>query len=141
MSTSTPTRRLSLIPTLLALLAFAPAPGAAQDDMAQEAPISVELAVARDVQDREPVGESDSFPADVGQVYAWVQVLNGAGQAIQVVWTHGEETFNVPLEIGGSPWRTWSSKTIPPEWAGDWTVTVTDSDGNELASRSFTVGG
>lgn len=102
--------------------------------------IEVELVVAAGVEDREPVGVADTFPADVGQVYAWMRVTDGADQALEVEWSHGENSFVVPLEIGGSPWRTWSSKTIPPEWAGPWTVVVRDLDGNTLAEANFTVG-
>lgn len=110
---------------------------AAQD---MEVNSAVELMVASGVEDREPVGAGHSFPADVGQVYAWMRITGHADEAIQVVWTHGENTFNVPLEIGGSPWRTWSSKTIPSDWTGAWSVAVEDADGNVLASADFTVG-
>ena len=128
-------KRLLLLPVavLALLVAVPPAPTAAQD-------ISVELVLATDVQDREPVGEATSFPADVGQIYAWMRVTGATGQAIEVVWTYGETTFTVPLEIGGSPWRTWSSKTIPPAWTGEWRVEVKDRNGTVVASRDFTVG-
>ena len=105
---------------------------------AQEIP-SVELVIATGVADREPVGVSDTFPSDVGQLFAWMRVSDASDQAIEVVWTHGPHVDRVPLEIGGSPWRTWSSKDIPPEWTGEWTVEVRDAEGTVLASTSFTV--
>jgi len=58
-----------------------------------------------------------------------------------VVWSHGPHTFNVPLEIGGSPWRTWSAKTIPPVWTGEWTVEVQDAQGSSIAHATFTIEG
>ena len=128
-------RRLLLLPAtlLLALSTAFPAPVRAQD-------VSVELILATGIEEREPVGESTSFPANVGQVYAWMRITGLAGQALEIVWTHEDETFSVPLEIGGSPWRTWSSKTIPPDWTGDWRVEVQNQEGTVLAARDFTVG-
>ena len=103
---------------------------------------AVEAVVATDVQDRQPVGEGTVFPADVGRVFVWTRVTGATGTSIQHVWTHpdGRET-PVSLDVGGSPWRTWSSKTIPPEWGGEWTVEIRDGAGNVLETVSFTVGG
>lgn len=124
---------------LLALVSvFGAAPVVAQDDTMQEE-VSVELVIASAVEDREPVGASDTFSADVGQVFAWLRVTGASDQALQVVWTHGPHESTVPLEIGGSPWRTWSSKQIPSDWTGEWTVEVQDADGNVLQSTTFTV--
>ena len=110
-------------------------------DAAAQAP-AVEAVVATDVQDRQPVGEGTVFPADVGRVFVWTRVTGATGTSIQHVWMHpdGQET-PVSLDVGGSPWRTWSSKTIPPEWAGEWTVEIRDAAGNVLETVSFTVGG
>lgn len=113
------------------------APGAlsAQDQA------TVEAVLATDVVDRMSVGEATEFPADVGQVFLWTRVTGATGTSIQHVWIHpdGQES-PVTLQIGGSPWRTWSSKTIPPEWAGEWRVEIRDGAGNVLDIRSFIVG-
>jgi len=126
----------ALLSLSLALLipALAPAEALAQSD------ISAELVVATGVQNHEPVGTATSFPADVGTVFAWMRVTGATNQAIEVVWRFGDRSWTVPLEIGGSPWRTWSSKIIPPFWDGTWTVEVRDAQGNTLASSDFTVG-
>lgn len=127
------------LPTLLALflllVAVAPQRAAAQNE------ISVELLTAAGVEDRQPVGVADTFPSDVGKVYAWMRVSGATDQAIQVVWTYGSLTFNVPLEIGGSPWRTWSSKIILPRWTGEWTVDVQDARGNSITTTTFIIEG
>ncbi|MGH7481332.1 MAG: DUF2914 domain-containing protein, partial [Longimicrobiales bacterium] len=44
------------------------------------------------------------------------------------------------LTARGPRWRTWSSKDVPADWTGDWTVRVLDANGAELESVSFTVG-
>ncbi|MGH7644461.1 MAG: DUF2914 domain-containing protein, partial [Gemmatimonadales bacterium] len=36
--------------------------------------------------------------------------------------------------------RTWSRKTVVPEWTGPWRVEVRDAGGTVLATVSFTVG-
>ncbi len=108
---------------------------------AQEvAGIQVDIAIARAVMDRMPVDTASTFPADVGQVACWTRVTGATDTTIQHVWIHGENEFPVSLEIGGSPWRVWSTKSIPAEWAGEWRVEVRDASGTVLASTAFTVG-
>jgi hypothetical protein len=125
--------------TLFLMIALAPAlavPLAAQESMGA----SAEIAIARAVVDRMPADTASSFPADVGQVTCWTRVTGAAGTTIQHVWIHGEDEFPVSLDIGGSPWRTWSTKQIPPEWAGEWRVEVRDAAGTAFATARFTVG-
>ena len=124
----------------LALAAFAAPLLAAPAYVAAQNAIQLELAVAAGVEESMPVGEAQEFPADVGQVFLWTRVHGAADSSIQHVWIHGEMEFPVTLDIGGSPWRTWSSKTIPPEWSGEWSVEVRDAAGNVLETRSFMVG-
>ena len=110
------------------------APLAAQDT------VEVEAVLATGVAEMMPVGETQEFPVDVGQVFLWTRVTGAADSSIRHVWIHGEMEFPVTLQVGGSPWRTWSSKTIPPEWAGEWRVEIRDEAGNLLDTRSFVVG-
>lgn len=110
--------------------------------LAQEpAGVRVEIAIARDVVDRMPVDTASAFPADVGTLTCWTRVTGVAGSTLQHVWIHGPHESTVTLDIGGSPWRTWSTKQIPPEWTGEWRVEVRDSAGTVLATARFTVGG
>ena len=104
------------------------------------AQVSVEAEIARQIVDRMPQDSGTSFPVDVGEVFCWSRITGAAGTTIQHVWIHGEMEFPVSQEIGGSPWRTWTSKTIPPEWAGEWRVEIRDGDGNLLDTMPFTVG-
>lgn len=113
------------------------APLAAQDTTG----VAVEIAIARSVVDRVPADTASAFPADVGQLACWTRVTGAAGTTIQHVWIHGADEFPVSLEIAGSPWRTWSTKEIPPDWTGEWRVEVRDGAGAVLASARFTVGG
>jgi len=101
---------------------------------------TVEAEVATAIVDRMPEGSGQAFAADVGEVHAWMRITGAEGATIHHVWIHGEDEWSVPLTIGSTSWRTWSSKQIPPEWAGEWRVEIRDDTGNLLEALSFTVG-
>lgn len=109
---------------------------------AQQTGMTVEVAVARDIMDRMPADTGSVFAADVGKLWCWTRVTGAeAGTTIQHVWIRGsDEMAAVSLTLGGSPWRTYSSKNIQPDWTGQWRVEVRDAGGNVLATKSFTVG-
>jgi hypothetical protein len=107
---------------------------------AQEPGITIETALGRGVVDRVAVDTASAFPADVGAVFLWMRVEGAAGTTLQHVWTHGPHEAVVDLPIGGSPWRTWSSRTVPPDWTGEWRVEIRDEGGNVLETVMFTVG-
>jgi hypothetical protein len=101
----------------------------------------VEAVLARNVVDRVPQDTGVAFPADVGTITLWLRVSGAAGQNVNAVWFFGDtEVGNVPLAIGGSPWRTWSRKTVPVEATGAWHVEVRDAAGAVLKRIDFTVG-
>ena len=129
------TRRL-IWGSLLALPGLAGA--SVETALAQVPDVEAELATA--IVDRMPEGVAQTFPADVGEVFAWMRVTGAEGSTLHHVWIHGEDEWSVPLVIGGSPWRTWSSKQIPPEGAGEWRVEIRDDTGTLLEALSFTVG-
>lgn len=105
------------------------------------AQVTVEAEIAAGIVDRMPQDAGVLFPVDVGEVFCWTRVTGAAGTTIQHVWIHGDMEFPVAQQIGGSPWRTWTSKTIPAEWAGDWSVEIRDENGEVLETLQFTVGG
>jgi hypothetical protein len=110
---------------------------------AQSALTVSELSVATNVVDRMPSGVATTFRADVERVYAWSLVEGAAGETtLHHVWIQGDvERADLELRVGGSPWRTWSNKAIPPEWSGNWRVEVRDANGAVLDTVRFTVGG
>jgi hypothetical protein len=92
--------------------------------------------LGRNVVDREITEEATSFA--VGEkAYLWLRVEGGTGDTLTVVWKVNDLEFPVDLSIGGSPWRTWATKTL--HIAGDWTVTVSDAAGNTLNEATLTV--
>jgi hypothetical protein len=116
----------------------APAPAAA----APAAQVTVdEAVVARTVVDRQPQDTGSTFTPDVGQLICWSKLTGAAGTSIHHVWFHGDtQVGDVELQVGGSPWRTWSRKTVPPDWTGAWHVEIRDAAGTVLKRLDFTVG-
>lgn len=130
--------RISIAVVALALCLATPL--AAQDTtVAAQQDVTVELVIARAVVDRMPVDSASTFQADVGRVACWTRVSGAAGTTIHHVWIHEGQEFTVPMEIGGSPWRTWSTKEIQSDWTGEWRVEVRNASGTVLATASFTI--
>jgi hypothetical protein len=132
--------------TLVAVLALFTAGAMAAQDSAATGPAAPTItvagaAVAKSVVDREPQDTGTVFPADVGQLVCWTKLEGAGGASIHHVWFHGDtQVGDVELAVGGSPWRTWSRKTIPADWTGAWHVEIRDAAGAVLKRLDFTVG-
>ncbi|HSH71251.1 MAG TPA: DUF2914 domain-containing protein [Deferrisomatales bacterium] len=101
----------------------------------------LDAVLATGVENRQPVGTANTFPADVGRVYAYTRVVGAAGEgSVTHVWYYaGQVKAQVQLAVRSDDWRTWSSKTILPGWTGEWLVEVQGADGRVLASVPFQV--
>lgn len=111
--------------------AAAPAPSLSVSD----------CAFCKSVVNREPVDKAEVFPPEVGKVYFWT-VITGAKEPAEVkhIWYYNnKKMLKVSLTIKNLRHRTWSSKTIIPEWLGDWKVDVVDASGNILKSAFFKI--
>lgn len=100
-----------------------------------------DYAFCEGVEEREPVGKKDVFTSATGKIYLW-NVITGAQEPTEVkhVWYHGEERIaEIPLNIKYPRSRTWSYKTILPEWTGEWHVDIVDSKDNVLKKVSFKI--
>ena len=137
----------------LMLLAAAIAPLAAQDTSKAAAPapapaapaLSVaDAAVARTVVDRAPQDTGTVFPDSVGSLVFFTKISGapaGAETVVHHVWYHGDtQVADVELHVAGSPWRTWSRKTVPADWTGAWHVELRDASGAVLKRVDFKVG-
>ena len=131
-------RNLMILALSAALVLTVMVAGAA----AQGAPFSVErLVVGTDVQEREPVGITDVFPAGTEIVFCFLEARDVSQPvSIQMVWYFGEEEVaRVPLSLGaGSRWRTYASKKIGDR-QGNWKVYLQDETDQTLGSVQFVV--
>lgn len=96
----------------------------------------LEAKLGKNVQDRVLVDETTSFSKNT-KAFLWFKVKDGTDETLTITWTNGKHEYKTTLVIGGSPWRTWATKTLG--LAGDWKVTITDSDGNVIKELNFTV--
>jgi DUF2914 family protein len=103
--------------------------------------VSAEVAIGKSVASSMPVDTASAFPADVGTLVCWTRVTGAAADSkITHVWIHGADTVKVELKVGGSPWRTYSRKSIGADQKGDWSCVVTDEKGATLATKTFKIG-
>ncbi len=90
----------------------------------------MESALTTGVEDRQPVDKKTEFPAEVEKVFCWTKI-GDVSEPTKVVhrWKKGDEIVaEVPLNVGGSGWRVYSSKIIAPDQTGDWSVEIVDGD-------------
>lgn len=94
-----------------------------------------------DVIAREPVEPAVTFSPEVSKVYFYTHFLDiGEPTTLIHTWIYaGQVVAEVPLDVEGPSWRTWSSKTIMPHQTGAWTVEVRDQSGKVLDSAGFTI--
>jgi hypothetical protein len=94
--------------------------------------------VGSDVVDRELHGRDTRFQEGT-KVWFWTRVVGATeGDLIRHVWMQGgEERLNVELKVDGSPWRTYSHKTLHAGSRGSWTVEARDEQGRVLARETF----
>ena len=111
------------------LIVASPASSSAQEQAGAPTVAMAEAAVGTGVADRQLTGTAESFPVSTGRLYCYSKITNAADTEVQHVWYQGEtEKSRVTLKIGGSPWRTWSSKTLGEVAAGDWRCDVVQGE-------------
>lgn len=107
---------------------------------------STELEVERvacgaGVEERELQDEAVTFSSETERIYCW-SLITGCEEptVVEHVWYYGgDEKARVALDVKYPRMRTWSYKTMMPEWKGDWKVEVIDADDRLLASTEFMV--
>lgn len=91
-----------------------------------------------DIQDREPVDQLTQITAPNEKVYFFTELKNLDGQTVKHRWRYmGEVVAEVAFNVGGSRWRVWSSKNLPPDQVGTWTVDVVNESGDVIASSTI----
>ena len=100
---------------------------------------TVEAAVGTSIADRTLAGAAESFPKGTEKLYCFSRISGAADSEIEHVWYKGDaEQARVKLKVGGSPWRTHSSKMLGEDASGDWRCDVVQ-DGKVLQSVKFKV--
>lgn len=121
-------------------IAFLSTHGFAQETPSQTLHVQ-DAVIATSVENLSPQGSSESFPSDVGKLYAFTRIVGAEGEVmIRHRWFRGDQLMaEVRLQVQSANWRTYSRKSILPEWAGPWKVEVTDADGSIIETLEFTI--
>ena len=108
--------------------------------VAQQSPLSIsDYGVGTDVVDRELKGKGDRFEEGTKVAFLTRVVGGSDGDRIRHVWLYEkEEIVSIGLTLGGSHWRTFSRKTLPPGTTGAWAVEARDAEDRVLARVEFT---
>ena len=114
----------------------------AQDPQQAGAPKApaAEAQVGTAVADRALTGAAESFPASTGKLFCFARISNVPvdGQ-VEFAWFKGDaEQARVQQTVRSSPYRTWSSKNIGADAAGDWRCDIMH-DGKVIQSVKFKV--
>lgn len=91
------------------------------------------------IQDREPVDQITTLTTDKDKIYFFTDIRNMSGHIVKHRWEYNGKTMaEVEFGVGGPRWRVWSSKSLLPQWTGEWKVSVVDEAGKVLSESSFT---
>lgn len=125
----------NLVSLALVLFFLTPAIVPAQEKVTKSIKVT-QAQLGKDVQNKRLVDTTKTFTVNE-KAYLWMRISGGPADSITVTWKTGDQSYPSKLYVGGSPWRTWSYKSLFT--AGDWTVTVTDAAGSALKEMSFKV--
>ncbi|MDO9351579.1 MAG: DUF2914 domain-containing protein, partial [Deltaproteobacteria bacterium] len=99
------------------------------------------LVVGTGVDNREPMGVSETFPATTEKVYCFLEATNlSADTEVSFVWIYGEKEMlktTLPVKMGPR-WRTYAHKNLRG-LKGDWKVEIKDANGNLIKDVQFKV--
>ncbi len=97
--------------------------------------------VGTGVENGEPVGVAEAFPASTEKIYCFVEATEITKDTeISFIWFYGDKEMlklNLPLKAG-SKWRTFANKNLRG-MKGDWKVEIKDADGNLVKDVKFKV--
>lgn len=133
-------RSASLLVGAIVALAIAPSAHAqaATQAGAAKSMAAADVSVGTAVANHELTGSAASFPKGTSKLYCFSK-LTDADSVVEHVWYKGDaEQGRVKLKVGGSPWRTFSTKTLGPDASGEWRCDVV-SNGTVLQSVKFKV--
>lgn len=92
------------------------------------------LAICLNIKDNEPDVIDSVFPPQVKRLYCFTSI-KGASEIseIQHRWYYNDDLQSaVTLKIGSSSWRTFSAKSIPSVYTGEWMVAIVNSKNEEV---------
>jgi Protein of unknown function (DUF2914) len=98
-----------------------------------------EAVICKGVENRAPVEPGETFESSVGRLYCFTRIAGANRETLvhHVWYPPGRNPHDQPLPVKSASWRTWSEKTVPAGWTGQWRVEVTAEDGTVLKTLVF----
>ena len=97
--------------------------------------------ICKNVVNRAPVDAGNSFASSLDKIFCFTKIVGARHptKIIHIWYFDGTERDRITLSVGGSPWRTYSSKRLRPSDVGPWQVDVLDAGGIMLDRVAFDV--
>ena len=90
------------------------------------------------VENRVPLDDLSTVSNAENKVLFFTDLRGFKDQIIRHVWYYKDkEMANVEYSVRGPRWRVWSSKTLLPQWLGQWQVKVIDPNGFVVHEQGF----
>lgn len=87
--------------------------------------------------DREPTDDLSAVALNTEKMFFFTELRNMEGTTITHRWSlNGAVMAEVSFNVRASRWRVYSSKTLLPEWRGDWVVDVLDDAGTVIETKT-----
>ena len=100
----------------------------------------VRSAFTRTVEEREPTEDLQNLTNENGQVKFFTELRDMSGQTATHRWEYeGKVVAEVAFDVKGPRWRVWSSKSLMPQWTGDWKVSVINGAGEVISEKKLSV--
>jgi len=98
----------------------------------------VRSAFTTEIAEREPTQNLQKLTNDSGQVMFFTELRDMAGQTAIHRWEYdGKVVAEVEFDVKGPRWRVWSSKSLVPQWIGDWKVSVINGAGEVISEKNL----
>jgi hypothetical protein len=95
--------------------------------------------LTRDIKDLEPVDTVSALTNEQTRIVYFTEIHDMAGQTVAHRWEYNSKIImEVPIKVGTSRWRAYTTKTLIPSWIGEWKVSVVDAAGGTLSVNTFT---
>ena len=92
------------------------------------------------VEQYEPLDDIDTITREAGKMYFFTELLNLKDRTVKHRWEYkGKVMAEVVIQVTSPQFRVHSSKNIPADALGQWSVVVTDESGQVLTRTNITV--
>lgn len=110
-------------------------------EAASEEMVVARAVVGTGVENMEPVGVAEIFPAATEKVFCFIEAKNiPKDTEVSFIWSQGGKEMrkiNLPVKAGPR-WRTWAHKNVAGQ-KGEWKVEIKDAEGKLLKEIKFKV--